>query len=105
MIYEKNASVLAKMNSVSTGTKIMEDITEINVYPNPSQGKIAVRYSQWPEFGSKIEIVDISGRKITSRIISNKIEEFDLQNLTAGLYLVKSIIGSQEMTQKLIITK
>ena len=52
-----------------------------------------------------IEITDISGRKVVTRIISNFIEVFELFNQSAGLYLVKTVIGKKEYIQKLLISK
>jgi hypothetical protein len=58
-----------------------------------------------PEENSRIEISDISGRKIISRIISGTSEEFNLGHLTPGLYIVKSILGKSEFVHKLIVNK
>lgn len=105
MSYEKNASVLVQMESLSTGIKGFEDLVTINVFPNPSKGRITIRFSEIPDAGSRIDILDISGRKVTSRLITGTSEEFNLDQQPAGIYLVKSIIDSKEKIHKLIITK
>lgn len=105
MKYELNASVLAKVESLSTSVKNLEDIVKIDVFPNPSKGRVTVRFSQLPDAGSTIDILDISGRKITSRLITGTSEEFNLDQLPTGLYMVKSTIGSKEIIQKLILSK
>jgi hypothetical protein len=105
MNYSKNGSVLITMKSVSTGFNSLSDDFKIDVFPNPSQGHFTVRYSELPEAGSKVDVLDISGRKIVSRLITGTNEEFDLYQLTPGLYLVKSAIGPNEITHKLIISK
>jgi hypothetical protein len=105
MSFEKNASVLVQMKSLSTGIKSFEEMVKIDVFPNPTKGKITVRFTQLPVAGSSIDILDISGRKVASRLISNLSEEFNLDQQPAGLYLVKSILGTNEIIQKLIITK
>jgi len=86
-----------------TGMKNKMDIMKIDVFPNPSDGQFTVRFSQIPDDGSKIDILDISGRKIISRLISENSELFSLAGQAAGTYLVKSIIGSNERIQKLVI--
>ena len=103
MIYERNASVLVKLKSVETGIKRFEEMVKIELYPNPGNGRVTVRFSQMPDAGSRIDIFDLSGRKITSKEISNISEEINLEQQSAGLYIVKSIIGSYNNTQKLII--
>jgi parallel beta-helix repeat protein len=107
MKYEKNASVLVKMKSatIATGIANLENVVKIDVFPNPCQGKVTVRFSEIPEDGSRIEISDISGRKLVSRLISGTSEEFNLESFTPGLYVVKSILGSTEFVQKLIVNK
>ena len=75
------------------------------MYPNPCQGKFTVRYSELPDQNSRVEVTDISGRKIMTRIITDTLEEFEMENYTAGLYFVKSVIGSKEIVQKLIVNK
>jgi len=74
-----------------------------DVYPNPGKGLITVSFSQIPDKEGRIDILDLSGRKITSRQISYITEEFNLENQSAGLYIVKSTIGNYINTQKLII--
>ena len=103
MTYERNASVLVKLISLGTSTNRFEDLVKIDLFPNPGNGKVTVRFSQMPDAGSRIDILDLSGRRIASREISDISEEFNLENQTAGLYIVKSIIGTTNNTQKLII--
>ena len=105
MRYEKNSSVLITMKSITTGIVGLDDAIKIDVFPNPSQGKVTVRFSDMPQSNSRIEILDLSGRRLITRIISGTSEEFDLEHLTSGLYLVKSILGSSEFVQKLIVKK
>ena len=77
----------------------------IDVFPNPSSGRVNVRFSSQPEDGSHIIIMDISGRKVVSRIVTGTFEEFNLENQPAGIYFVKTSLGKNETTNKLIITK
>ncbi len=61
MIYEMNGSVLVKMKSLTTVAKSMNDMARIDVFPNPGVGRVTVRFSELPEAGSSIDILDISG--------------------------------------------
>ena len=80
-----------------------ENSQAIKVYPNPSQGRFTVRFSNLPAAGSRIEVYDLSGRRVVSRLITASAEEFDLTGQTSGLYLMKSILGSEEKIQKLVL--
>ncbi|MBA4410798.1 MAG: T9SS type A sorting domain-containing protein [Bacteroidota bacterium] len=101
--YEKNASVSATMKSLTTSAKNLRNEVEIEVFPNPATTKFTVRYSQMPVNGSTIEVTDLSGRKIASRVIQGISEEFNIGYQPAGLYLVKSILTSESIIQKLMI--
>lgn len=105
MVFENNGSVLVKMKSLTTVAKGMNDLTRIDVFPNPGIGKVTVRFSQLPEAGSSIDILDISGKIIASRLISGTSEVFNLEGQPAGIYLVKSKLMTSETIQKLVIQK
>ena len=105
MKYEKNASILVSLKSLSTTTKSTENLAEIDIFPNPSTGRFTVRFSQIPEANGSIEILDISGREVASRIFSGLSEEFNLEKQPKGMYFIRSTSGSIVTTQKLIITK
>lgn len=105
MSYSRNGSVLVKMKSLSNGNNKLMDLMKINIFPNPSAGKVTVSFSKMPVSGSKIDILDLSGRNVATRQISGFNEIFNLENQPAGIYLVKSTLGSSELLQKLIITK
>jgi hypothetical protein len=104
MKYEKNASVITKIKSATTSSSnTMMDLVKIDMYPNPSQGKFTVRFSQLVEDGSKIDILDISGRQIATRLITGTSEVFNLEHLPTGLYVIKSTLGTKVDTRKMII--
>lgn len=103
MQYEKSASVLIKLKSLTTGVRKMDDLVKIDIFPNPSAGKVNVRFSQLPEAGSRIDILDLSGRKVASRLISGSSEVFNLDREPKGIYLVKAELGTSEVIQKLIV--
>jgi hypothetical protein len=105
MKYQKNASVLVQLKSLSTGIKSMNNSISFDVFPNPAKNTVIVRFSNMPETGSTIEILDISGRIIASRVVHGISEEFNVENQAAGLYMVKSNLGAEVIIQKLFITK
>ncbi|MBV5315359.1 MAG: T9SS type A sorting domain-containing protein, partial [Prolixibacteraceae bacterium] len=103
LVYEKNASILIRTKAQTTSVNALTDLVKVDVFPNPSVGRITVRFAQLPDAGSRIDILDLSGRKVTSRIISETSEEINLAQQPSGIYLVKCVIGSQDIIQKLII--
>jgi len=103
--YAQNWSVLVSMNSLATSTTNLSGALKIKVFPNPSTGRFTVEFSKIPDSGSRIDILDLSGRIILSRQISGSSEEFNLDNQPTGMYIVKTIFGSSQILNKLIINK
>jgi len=105
LTFAQNGSVLIEMNNLATATNILSEEVKIDVYPNPCRGNFTVSLNELPNSGSRIEILDMAGRMIMSRQITNQSEVFNLENQVSGLYLVKTIIGSTQTIHKLIVNK
>jgi len=105
LVYERNASVFVQLKSgaLTTAVSSLGMQAEWNVFPNPTDGAFTVKFDQMPEEGSRIDILDLSGKKITSRLVSWYAEDFNLAGQAPGVYLVKSTHGSNELIRKLII--
>lgn len=103
LTYVKNASIMVKMKSIATSVAPVTDELSISVYPNPSKGRFTVLFSSMPENGGRIEVLDLSGRKLVSQQVGGIAEEINLTGQASGLYLVKSFIGSVEKIHKLVI--
>ena len=101
--FERLASIEINLKSATTSVSSIENENQFNIFPNPANDMITVRFSKMPEVGRMIEIADISGRKIASREVHGISEVFLLENPSAGLYFVKSILGKDETVQKLIL--
>jgi hypothetical protein len=97
-----NTEIKIKSLTASAATVNLNSL-QTEVFPNPCQGRFTVRFSELPEAGSRIEVLDLSGRKVASHPVTGITEELDLYGQASGLYLVKSILGSSETIQKLIL--
>ncbi|HAH22874.1 MAG TPA: hypothetical protein DCL77_03790 [Prolixibacteraceae bacterium] len=94
----------SSVKSESLASRTQEPI-KIDVFPNPCKDNVNVSFSVTPEPGSRIEIRDITGRKVASREITNENERFYFGEQAPGLYIVKTIVGSNEVNNKLIISR
>ena len=101
----QNGSVLVSKNSLATVTSNLSDVVKIDVFPNPSNGSFTVQFSELPVSGSRIDILDLSGRVLSSRLVTDRREEFNLNNIATGMYLVKTVLGSSQILNKLMINK
>ena len=90
---------LAAVNAVPAWDKVNESIaTKALVYPNPSTGFVTV-HAQGLQ---RVEILDITGKKlITAQAVHDELH-LDLRQLFAGIYFVTTITEQGYSTQKLI---
>ena len=75
---------------------------DVNIYPNPFRNQLNI---QLPEFAgtSKVSLLDVSGRVIVQKEVTNSGMLSGLDELAKGLYFVKiTSEDGQSITQKLI---
>jgi hypothetical protein len=73
------------------------------VYPNPATTTIRIFYEyddRWQ--GRKMEILDMSGRIVLSKVISSKIEIIDVSRLTAGIYFIRAEKEEEKLRAKFV---
>ncbi|OFY82250.1 MAG: hypothetical protein A3F72_09465 [Bacteroidetes bacterium RIFCSPLOWO2_12_FULL_35_15] len=77
----------------------------LKIYPNSSNGLIVVENKD-EGINSKVIVSDLAGKIVFSKVINNKqTNEFDLQYLENGIYLLKVINKKNSEYSKIIITK
>lgn len=86
--------------TVSLTKLIRQQLYEI--YPNPATDKLKIRFHDTMH-PIELEIVDVSGRKVISKVITGAESEIDISNLQSGLYFVWFPLSANESVQKLII--
>jgi Secretion system C-terminal sorting domain len=83
-------------------------------YPNPTEGNLILRLSPLPESDSRLELVDVSGRVIQSRLVSSYGGEvsLDLGDLPkrygagkSGVYWLRVQSGNQTEARRIILVK
>ena len=72
-----------------------------SVWPNPAHDVLQVK----APVGTKVEVFDLSGKKLWDVRVSEDVMSADLSNWSAGLYFVKMTNGTSEKVQKIIITE
>jgi len=90
-----------------TYNKEMNDRTSpIETFPNPTSGNLTIQINTEKHGAVKLEIMDISGRKVFSEIINSmpgvNTHDIDMTNLSPGLYLVSIITDSFSATKKIV---
>jgi len=84
----------------TTDLNISEINIDVSIYPTPANEFFTIKSSSTI---NKIEIFDISGKKILSKNANSKRIKMNIQNLTSGLYLLKIQTTSKIISKKLIV--
>jgi pantothenate kinase len=116
----KDASILkdfekepVQILSVDDDKKELNDISVENVntlktndfklYPNPANSFVNVDYSDMPELGTTIEIIDSNGRTLYKNQAESNLNRIDINQLPVGLYFIRSFSHQKYNVKKLIV--
>ena len=100
--FNKQASVFVLLNNQSTNVKDEFNNLKIDMYPNPANNNVTVRFSVLPQEGTKINLLDAIGKDVISRVVESTHEVLNIQDLPSGMYLVKTQLNNNYRIQKLI---
>jgi len=92
-----NISVTANFENI-TSIENFENQKAINIYPNPTNGKINFDFAK--NNIQKIMISDITGKQIIEKTVIQQNEQIDLSGFESGIYII-----SIQTYNKVLITK
>ncbi len=88
---------------------IDKQITDLKVFPNPTNGEINVSFNLKKESQVTIKVVDVLGNEVLT-LLSQKINQgfqkntFDLSSkLSGGFYFVRIMTGSESLTKRISV--
>ena len=96
-------------NTVSINDVEEALLNQVSVFPNPSStGMIQLKYNFKESIDLKLEVVDVTGRKVFDNqynSLKSGSQQIDLSKLSGGVYVVKLITGGISIGKKIIINK
>ncbi|WP_068841732.1 beta strand repeat-containing protein [Flavobacterium chilense] len=97
-----NCTVTSNCITVSSLAVEQFNQNEFKIYPNPSKGTVNIVTS----YEGNYIIIDQSGKKIKSvNLDENVVNTIHLENVSDGIYIIKSISDSKVKAQKFFIKK
>jgi len=75
--------------------------SNFTIYPNPNKGKFIIELTN-KTTESTIEIYDLMGKKVWSKVSSENKLEIDISNQPKGIYLVKVVSENNVIIQKIV---
>lgn len=102
-IYVDNINIIGNILGVD---QLNAENATVDVYPNPSSSKTYVKFTTFASDKVKIDVMDISGRIVSS--FSDEMpagdHEYQMENnLEKGTYMVRLTFGSAQVTKKVVI--
>jgi phosphomevalonate kinase len=74
-------------------------VRKVLIFPNPAKD---ILYLQSPKEVRKIEIFDMSGRKILEKTVNKKETQINIEKLNSGIYILKTFTANDSETFKII---
>jgi len=93
-----NHSILVNFRLIDLGTG-NQDLVGLKAYPNPVKAVLTISYK---EEISNIEVFNLVGQQVTSKVVNAKETQLDMSNLTNGTYFVKVTSDSKVKTVKIV---
>ncbi len=96
---------------VSLREPLLQNISNVRVFPNPTSDKLNVEMEQLQTAGVRIELLDATGRLRQVLLDERQLPpgvhrlEFDVQHMTNGLYFLRIRTAEQQETKKIILYK
>jgi hypothetical protein len=81
-------------------------LENLDIYPNPSQGKFTIELSTNSSSNIQLSIYDLRGRSLVNKhydVFGKFQQELDVSHLASGIYLLKLTDGSKSFTKKLML--
>lgn len=91
-----------------TGVNTVRNVSWINVYPNPTEGKFSVSFVALKEVDAvKINVSNVTGQQIMEQQYEKTgkqfSQEFDISGIAKGVYFVEIIADNERQVKKLIL--
>lgn len=100
LVFNKEASVFVELSNIMDESDLKS--IDVDMFPNPTQDKVTLRFSELPINGARVMIMDLNGKQLLSREILSTNEVFDIQSYPSGIYLMKIIASGTYRVEKVI---
>lgn len=78
------------------------EIIGVNIFPNPTKDEVTIRIENIQNGHYSFELMDASGRIISSQLISENSTNLNLSNYQAGVYVIRIMNGNMQSVQRII---
>ena len=93
------------VDTTDTTTNLVQNLSKLNgfkIYPNPTSDEINVVAAQNTGVAMSVEVYDVVGNVLISEKMDNRIQKISVQNLPAGVYVVRMRKGNEIISQRFV---
>ena len=96
-------------NNVKDKIEISDENISYNIYPNPSFETVNIKYDLNTKGNVSITLLDFLGTNVKSISTKEKQKagtynlQFDVTDMSSGIYFIRFIINNESLTEKIII--
>ena len=103
-ITETVTSYTPSKTSVST---TMNDMSDVNIFPNPTSEIIAIQMNDLTKENVIVELFDLTGKLLQQNTLyqGSTIVYFDVRTLYSGMYTIRITSGNTILTKKVLLSK
>jgi len=83
----------------SVGVKELTNSIVINLYPNPTKGKITIACENM----ERVEVLDITGKLVYEIAVSSNVLDIDISSFTKGVYFVKVSTADGVAVERIVL--
>lgn len=101
----KGAAHVIFLNGASTGVSSVQNEITFDIYPNPAQNYINIKYSSHESSLIAADLFDVNGAKVLSRAVASSagVISLSVQDLSKGLYVAKVSIGNRYFARRIVV--
>jgi len=96
------ADLYTSMSGNSVSVKETKNVNSFKIYPNPASNQININGI---ESGSLIQLMDLTGKVMVSQKVTNNKAIISTENISNGIYFVRTENKGVVSTQKVVISK
>ncbi|MBL4708240.1 MAG: Omp28-related outer membrane protein, partial [Flavobacteriales bacterium] len=104
-------AVQVKLNNLITSIdQVKRDAASLSIYPNPTNSLTNLEINLEKSVPMSVVVFDLAGKKLLSKnygvmAAGNQRVQFDVSNLSSGIYYVNLQIGNEVITRKISVIK
>lgn len=99
-IYFNDLNLAYSIGSPLVGTQNVAYETAFSVYPNPAQTNLTITSQEQIDV---LNLIDLTGKKVLSKVVQNKATQLEVAHLAKGLYFLQVIRGGKLSVQKVVL--